>query len=205
MDSNKIRAAFSDRHRQLADMEASETIDTVKNKVLMYERRNELLLNRKFQNNRNRILSLVCFRNFCANTPERTCRVWLSNNCAELLPREISSIAEHAKFSWKIFTSWDIIAENLSILQIDHRDLSLRKLYNAVKLAWCVREFKQSNKTLPPPPSTPIVPVFNEHKLQRIIAEIRRTCILDDVQFDQEQAKLISDRIVGEINRMCIR
>ena len=93
--------------------------------------------------------------------------------------------------------NWELIKHNLTnsaMTEVDARNFSLRKLYEARNLSWCLGEAKRNSRTSKPKQDD-TSQAYEEGKYLNILKKIKDEKILDDVSFDEDQADLISDRI----------
>ena len=131
---------------------------------------------------------------------------WLKLHCAVWDQRKKSKIMELCKFSAGIFRNWDQIVHNLTsttMSEVDARDFTLRKFYEARNLSWCLGEKRQNTADEGTVKPDEINQEFDETKYVSNMDHIKNSGILNDVSFDPSQANLIASRIKTDLQKLC--
>ena len=145
-----LNTIFEDRHVQLED--AIRTYDTgeLSNIVDRFASRTTALQHEKFRANLDLVVVCVAFKRSCGTGVGR----WMNTNCPTWDGRKCDRIIEMCKFSAGIYKNWEVIKHNLtnsSMRDVDARDFSLRRLYEARKSSWCRGERRQHPPCEPSP------------------------------------------------------
>lgn len=105
----------------------------------------------------------------------------------------------------RVWDSWEVIVENLtreSIKHIDVRTYSIDKLEKAINFQW-VQERNSSNGPRKKK-KDPVLRGYPEDMITSIVTAITNTGILDHVQYDPEQIKLICKDVQNKINEQFV-
>ena len=194
--------AFEDRETLLASSVANHNIDELKNLVDRFAARTERIRNERFQNNLDTIVNCVAFKRSCGMGVGK----WLKLHCAGWDQKKKSKIINLCKFSAGIFRNWDLIVHNLtdaSMSQVDARDFTLRKLYEARNISFCQREKRQNTSEEVTSKPDEVNQEYDETKYIRNLEHIKNSEILNDVSFDPSQANLIASRIKDDLQKLC--
>ena len=194
--------AFEDRQTLLETASANQDVNQLKDVVDSFASKNERQRNEKFQNNLDTIVSCVAFKRSCNMSVGR----WMTINCPDWDPRKRARIIELCKFSAGIYMNWPLIVHNLTnsdMVEVDAREFSLRKLYEARKFSWCLDEMKQSSTKKTKEKHDNTQQEYDETKYANIVGKIKDEQILEGVGFDEDQAVLIGDRIKKDLVDMC--
>ena len=194
--------AFENRQTLLANSLDNSDVDQLKDVVSGLTERTERLRNDRFQNNLDTIVSCVAFRRSCGMGVGK----WLGIHCRQWSQRKRSKITELCKLSAGVFKNWDCIVHNLTnsaMSEIDARDFTIRKFYNARNQSWCLAEKRQSmsDKSAAKPEDSH--QEYEETKYENILEYIKHSQVLDDVNFDSSQADLIADRLKDDLHKLC--
>ena len=97
----------------------------------------------------------------------------------------------------RVFQKWPDIVNNLThaaMIHVDVRRFSISALESSKDFNWVMNYNLSHGPNLgrPPPP----VSQFSTQKIDNILRNIERTGILDDVNYDEEQIKLIGKALI---------
>ena len=87
--------------------------------------------------------------------------------------------------------------------EVDAREFTLRKFYEARKFSWCLAEIKQNSTKNPTEKQDNTQQEYDETKYLNIVQKIKDEQLLEGVGFDEDQAVLIGDRIKKDLVDMC--
>jgi hypothetical protein len=195
--------AFDDRQMLLQTSLANHTVDQLKDLVIALKRNSEIHRNNRFQNTLDTIIACVSFKRLCGTGVGK----WLGDHYQNLDPRLRASITERCKLSAAIFMNWDTIVHNLTnseMEDVDPRDFTLRKLYNARNISWCLREKKQNaEQESTKPPAVENKQEYDEALYNSVLNNIKDSGILQCVNHDSVQADLIAARIKSDLQKIC--
>ena len=192
---------FEDRQELLDAAMANQSANEIKDSVIELTRISSAQKDGRFRNILDTVVQCVALKRMCGTGVGK----WLNENCPDIAENVRASITEQCKFSATIFRLWDAIVHNLTNSEmegVDPRNFTIRDLYEARKLKWCLAEKNQ--KVPKKSTNTPTdEQEYDETLYQSIIDRISDSRILHGVNFDPAQADLIADRIKSDLKRMC--
>ena len=196
--------AFEDRDALCTDLCGNYTAQGIKNLLLTaMPRRNEEVRNTRFRHTLDTIVAYKSFRLKCREVGGCSCGVWLRRN-TPLNKRERSRVTEKVGHACYVYDNWDAIVNNLThraLTDVDCRDFTIRKFYEARNFSWCLKEQRQNSGSAERPSDAE--EEFDQTKFSNIVNNIKRSEILDDVSFDEEQAALICKKLKRELLNVC--
>ena len=109
---------------------------------------------------------------------------------------EAGKLADSLNEGCRVFDNWERIVLNLMQFKtIDSRTLSVKQLYRAQDMTWCL----QYEENLRKRSSKPDTPIYSEKKFQSIIQFIKDTGIIEDVDNDSKVITGICSRLQREL------
>jgi hypothetical protein len=181
---------------------ANHTADQLKDLIIALKQQSETQRNNRFQNTLDTIIACVSFKRLCGTGVGK----WLGEHCPDLDPRVSATITERCKLSAAIFMNWGTIVHNLTnseMEDVDPRDFTLRKLYNARNISWCLREKKNVEPETAKPTAVENKQEYDEALYNSILDNIKNSGILQGVNHDSVQAGLIAERIRSDLQKIC--
>ena len=142
MANDFLNTVFEDRQLQLEDAIGNHNAGELSDIVEGFVTRTTVLKQEKFQATLDTVVACVAFKRLCGTGVGR----WMRTNCPTWDDRKRNRIIEMCKFSAAIFKNWEVIKHNLtnsSMREVDAKDFSLRRLYEARKSSWCRGERRQ--------------------------------------------------------------
>ena len=197
-----LTTMFENRQRLLDDALETHNTGELKEIVEGFSNRSDTLRNERFKSNLDTIVACVAFKRSCGIGVGR----WLNIHHPDLDEKKKQKLKDLCKFSAGIFKNWDIVKHNLTSSRmrvVDARELSLRKLYDARNISWCQGERRQHPPSSPKPKDDEPVKEYDETKYIAILQKIQEEQILNNVNFDEDQANLIADRIRKDLLQIC--
>ena len=196
-----IVTVFENRQNLVAAALATHNASQLRDIVSRFSNRTEVLKNQKFKSNLDTIVACIAFKRRCGMGVGK----WMKLHCRHWDPKKRSRITELCKFSAAIYMNWELIKHNLTnsaMTEVDARNFSLRKLYEARNLSWCLGEAKRNSRKSKPK-NDDASQAYDEGKYLNILKKIKDEKILDEVSFDEDQADLIADRIKEDLHDLC--
>ena len=199
---NEFLATVFENRKDLLDATlATHNASQLKDIVNRFSNRTEVLKNQKFQSNLDTIVACIAFKRQCGMGIGK----WMDLHCRHWDRRKRSRIIELCKFSAGIYRNWELIKHNLTnsaMTEVDAKNFSMRELYDARNLSWCLREVKRNSRKSKSKEDNPSQ-AYDEGKYMNILKKIEDEQILDSVSFDEDQADLIADRIKEDLHNLC--
>ena len=163
-------------------------------------------LNRKFRDTLRDVVRFYSFRESIDTTVGR----YLRREHPNWTITRRNGIRDYCKFAAGIFENWDCIVYNLTLghmKEVDARNFGLRKLYNCKKRPYCEVERTQAiqPKKVPKQKAEIITPEFDEAKYRVIKNAVTNSDILGNVDYNEDQARLIAQRLENDMLKMCRR
>ena len=202
MANDFLNTVFEDRQLQLEDAIGNHNAGELSDIVEGFVTRTTVLKQEKFQATLDTVVACVAFKRLCGTGVGR----WMRTNCPTWDDRKRNRIIEMCKFSAAIFRNWEAIKHNLtnsSMREVDAKDFSLRRLYEARKSSWCRGERRQHPPCEPPPNEPETTKEYDEQKYIAILQKIKDEQILNTIYFNDDQANLIADRIREDLLKIC--
>ena len=199
-----LLTAFEDRAALCNDLCGNHSVHGIKNLLLTaMPRRNEEVRNTRFRNTLDTIVAYKSFRSKCREVGGCGCGVWLRRN-TPLNKKERSRVTEKVRHACYVYDNWDTIVNNLTnraLTDVDCRDFTIKKFYEARNFSWCLKEQRQNSGSAERQPDAD--KEFDQTKFDNIVNHVKRSRILDDVSFDEEQAALICKKLKSELLEVC--
>ena len=197
-----LGTVFENRQTLLATSLTNHDASELKDIVSRFSNRTERLKNDKFKSNLDTIVSCVAFKRSCGMGVGK----WMGIHCTHWGQRKRSRIIELCRFSAGIFMNWESIIHNITnsaMVEVDAKEFGLRKLYDARSLDWCLAKQRQNSSRKSTTKLDKPHQEYDERKHINILQKIKDEQILNNVNFDQDQADLIADRIKEDLKDIC--
>ena len=196
-----LTTIFEDRELYLEMAVATYSTTDLSNTIIGLEAVAERQKNEKFKNLLDIVVSCVALKRSCGMGVGK----WLNDHSHITEEKICARITEKCKLSATIFREWNTIVHNLTnseMVGLDPRDFTLRKLYEARKFTWCLKELAQ-NEGKSSAKHAEERKEYSEPLYRDIIQNVRNSGILQGVSFDPVQAELIGNRIKDDLKKMC--
>ena len=118
---------------------ANQSADEIKDLVIGLKRISNTRKDGRFRNILDTVVQCVALKRMCGTGVGK----WLNEHCPDIAENVCASITEQCKFSATIFKLWETIVHNLTnsdMEGVDPRNSTIRDLYEARKLKWCLSE-----------------------------------------------------------------
>ena len=124
------------------------------------------------------------------------------NQILHISKEELSKFCDKVNEANVVIDSWDVIVNNLTdhrMDQIDALGLSVRQLYLAKNINWCL----SYNEMLPKKGRNEDEVPYPEEKYRDIFQYIVNSGVLDDIENNPQMAAIIGGRLQSDMVRRC--
>ena len=141
MSHQFLQTSVRTRVTRVPNAVRDNTLDELKDKILEFEVTNEGLRERRWQNTLNTIVMCVAMKRKANDKGD--VGSWLTDTYPNMHRRIKARIVQTVKYCTGIYRGWKLVVHKLTnteMKNVDPRDFTLRKLYDARKKPWCDKE-----------------------------------------------------------------